>query len=906
MQTLWSRIVQTKRACKCSSCFSSAAACTRRTATAVFRTRISSRDRFTVLCSSFLTAATVIDSEIKGRKREKLLGAIKEARDELKALNTSQNCRLAALSTDYDDIKDLALSGQRTWEDVLRWAEQEERARHVLGLEGWKGIPLSILERLSTIQLEDAFCNNSVLRKRLFGADSRAVTTPVSSVKKQKIIEWSSAKLAYRFLMEIYQHSIPLDDVFTELGNVSGGPNKMKLPFSGDAVHADEMIARLRKLPPHSADVEQTLSPEAPRYILNPQLNGRKVAMLNSSLDEVFRICRTQGKGLQSLITNVCHHLLTSNAPPTIETYTLLARNFDELGEHGLVKLVRDAIYECKFRFDEEALTFWLDYYAKTNNIEEFQKLVSRLHGFFGNDLVPAHVNNIASGIAFDQYQFGNCEIGPPQNPSTCEDSTASDNEYFALKYRDLDFMVFRAARKDQGVYCSLIKGTLKFDDNKKAMGSYVDLIREGHEPTVEILTTILHQCCENKDWRSGLMVLQKIRTIGGANLQTYRWLLRLCQKCQDGQRFKKSLADGIRCGVISPAVEYFPEQIEAMEADLLLDLARGYDELVQRVEEKRTSSEPPERLARWLGVIGLQMAETAFEFGFLTLSDGLSPSKGYFLYTRIEYHRADLLGWTERRENRISKDIHDVLDISPGTSSALADAPSGTGEVSRKVEVPKYLDTNPSSTKYTPIRPRGKHASPWDPLLRMLVSDFLKMASLLSNLARGLGDIELSIRHGPTIGHMLRAKMVLFQRRALNSVKSSKRRPSSLLVHDWKKEDQSAPHTPQDPKISTSRPKELPYQGKLLNSERRLQEWERHRELDSEMAGSPGLWEGSEQRSSSKKGSFTNEKQFAQRSSSKKDSSRNETQFAQKRKGSFRNERQWPKTVEIEILMGI
>ena len=778
MQTLWNRIVQTKYACNCSSCFSSAASCTRRTTTAIFRSRISSRDRFVVLYSSFLTAATLIDSEIKGKKREKLLGAIEDARGELKALDASQNRRLAALSIEYDDIKESALSGQRTWEDVLNWAKQEKRVRHALGFKDWKGIPLTILEGFSTEQLKYAFHGDGNLRKLLIGADP-GVQTPICSMKKQKIMEWSNAKLAYRFSREIYQRKI-----LSDLENVSEGTYKIELPLLANTVQANAMITKLKALPPDSADIGKASTPPAPKYIINHRLNKEEVVMLNSSLDEVFRFRRAQGKGLQYLLEKLSHLLLTSNTPPTTETYILLARNFDELREYRLVQLVLDAVSECNLWHDKEALTFCLDYYAKTNNLKDFQRLVRRMHTF-GSDLGPALKNDMIPGSAVDKYRFGELEIGPTPKPSNRKDFTTFNSKLFTLKYQDFKIMFIRAAHKDQGVYASLIRGTLKFAGNEKAMCSYVDLIREGHEPTVEILTAILHGCCDQQDWRSGLRVLQKIRTLGEANLQTYQLLLRLCHKCQDVQRFKKLLAVGIRRGIITPAVQYFPEEIEEMEADLLLDLAREYDELIRRVKDEEISSEPPERLARWLGVINDQMAQTAFEFGFLTLSCGLSPTKGFFLYTRIEYHRGNLLSWVARGRNQSSQISNDILDVSSRTPNALTDALSGTHEVLPKVKPPIFLEAVPDSKQPISIRQRGKHAFLWYPLLRLLVHEFRKMRSRLRKLAQELGDIELSIRHGPTVGHMLHANIVLLQIRPLNPAEWTRRKPENLAYQE-------------------------------------------------------------------------------------------------------------------------
>ena len=749
-----------------------------------------------------------------------MLGEIQDAKDELKALDASQHRRLAALSTDCDDIKESALHGQRTWDDVLKWARDEKRFRHALGFEDWKGIPLSILETFSTAQLRKIFLNNANLRKRLGGVDFPVDITPSCSVKKQKLIEWSSAKLAYHFTQEVYAFNI-----LYGLDNVSDGTEKIHLPLLDDIVQANEMISKLQNRTPDSANIEQALSPPAPRYILNHKCNKKGAATLDSSLDEVFQLCRAREESLQHLITNVCRHLLASNVPPTVWTYILLAKKFDELGEHKLVQLVLDALQECKFRLDEEALTFHLDYYAKTHNLKGFQQLVSRMNGY-GNGLIsvpaglsPGQAPAMIPGIAFDKYRFDERKMRPSSKCSNYKKFSASKNELSALKYR--------IARKGQGVYTSLIRGTLKFADDMKAMCHYIDLIREGHEPTVEMLTAILSRCYDQQDWRSALRVLLQIQTIAGASLQTCRWILHLCHKRQDKKGFKKALGHGIHNGIISPAARNFPEQIEAMDADLLLDLAEAYDELSQEAKDQEISFEPPERLARRLGVIVDQMVETAFEFGSMTLSYGLSPTKGFFLYTRITYRSADFSRWAARERNRVSSISNDALDVSSDIADTTVNAISCSHEESGKAEPAGRLKANSSIKNYISLRARRNHASLWYPLLRILFDEFRKLRRLLVKLVLEFGDIEISIRHGPTVGHMLHAKILPLRDEFLDSIKGIEQR-SSRLVHNWMKEDQSALYVPRGSKMKTTRPKEPAYQEKLPQDDPHLLQWER------------------------------------------------------------------------------
>lgn len=817
MQTLWNRIAQIKRARKFSSAFSSTAACARRTATTAFRSRLNSRHRLTIFYSSFLTAATLVDSEIKGSKREKLLRAIQEAKDELKALDTSQNRRLAALSPDYDDIKEAALNGERTWEDILKWAEEENRARESLGFKGWKGIPLRILERLSTSELEDAFRNNSMLRKLLLGTDSRPYSLPVRSIKKQKILEWSTAKLAHTFLREIDQQKASLGQRSSALGEFPSILEEMKRSLMGETGEPDDRIAQIRSIAPFSEEAKEYPSPKAPRYFRDPSFNGKEVSLLNSALEDIFQLHHTQGQGLQYLFISICQRLFFSAAPPNIQTYTLLARHFQGLGMHRLVKAVWSAIQECRLRLDEEALSFWLDYYAAENNLEEFQKLLSRMDNF-GDDLCPAYVNNIVPGIAFDQYQIGR-RFDEPPDFTKCRDSTISNSEFFSLKYRDWGQMVLRVARQNPTVYESVIRGTLKLIGDDKAMGIYIDMIRDGHEPTAETLSSILHQCCYQKDWKSALRVLQKFHAYKGANLHTYRWLLRICQNCQHSRRFKKALEGGIRLGIISPAAQYFPKEIEAMQADRLLDLAMKFDEPVKQAEDASNNFEPAEKLARWLLRLANDMAKLAFDCGSLTVKTGHNPAKSYFLHTRMMYRRADVLRWIEGRADASSKFAQDVLDTLPGSPNTREEASNGEVQRPHGLEVSDISYANSISTKHPPVRSRRKYTSLWEPVLRILINEFLKMRRLLHKLVRELNAIEVSLQHRST------TKMVLVFKSPRKS-QSQLRKPSPR--HKINEKSEGITHARmQDLANDVSRPKE---QGKV----RRPKEWDLNMKLEA------------------------------------------------------------------------
>ena len=272
------------------------------------------------------------------------------------------------------------------------------------------------------------------------------------------------------------------------------------------------------------------------------------------------------------------------------------------------------------------------------------------------------------------------------------------------------------------------------------------------------------------------------------------------------------------------------------MEADLLLDFAKENDEISQEWKDEEISSEPFGRLARRLGEIIDQLAETAFEFGSMRLSHGLGPTKEFFLYTRITYYGANFAHWAAREKNRVYRSSDEVVDLTSRTPNSLVNHSSGSHKLSGRVDFPGIEKVNSDVENQIALRLRRKHASIWYPLLRILVDEFRKLRRLLHNLAQELGNIEFLIRHGPTVGHMLHSKMLLLRAKSLRSVKWTEQ-TSSPSVHDWMKENQHALPTLRGPKEETMRLKEPADQMDLFQDDCRLLPRKRDAQLHGEPA---------------------------------------------------------------------
>lgn len=158
------------------------------------------RDLYTVFYSTILASAAVADSKRKDTRRREWEKLIRQAREELKAIEDQQSSRLARLSPDSGtDIPQS--SDTNTWEGLFQWAKQMSNDRGALGLQDVPGPPLSLLQELKTSEIQELLSHSVLasLREPLDG-NTESQKWGVIPENKDKILAWSVRKLAYRLL----------------------------------------------------------------------------------------------------------------------------------------------------------------------------------------------------------------------------------------------------------------------------------------------------------------------------------------------------------------------------------------------------------------------------------------------------------------------------------------------------------------------------------------------------------------------------------------------------------------------------------------------------------------------------------------------------------------------------------
>ncbi|KAL8785041.1 MAG: hypothetical protein Q9195_008801 [Heterodermia aff. obscurata] len=633
MQTLWARAAQ-RCTCNCILCHSSATALNRRATTAVLKRRIRFRDIFTLLYSSFLASAAIADVSRKEAKKAEWERLIKEARDELKALQEQQQARLAAVSWPDDAGTEKIYPRPNDWSGLLQWATKERDRRKSLGFQELKGPPMSLLEDASAPEIEELMFDKYIARLNAADKSHLWYTTdghrPLS-IKKVKTLEWSVRKLVHRLILsqletletnsEEQSDQAPTNYQLGTFAGINSGQLKMKI---------DRCDRRLSFLKRHSSNTEywyRFVSPSWPTYSRRCRDDLASADSLNPELHNIFK-CVTCDIRKEVWLAEVCSVLLFSYVPPDIHTYNLLIIYLVKLKQMADVEIVIESMHESHIRPNEVTLSAMLKFYTINNNKQGFLSLLRRIDGRDGG-LSLAHAATEISPIFSERYQVSGRVPRIPVRIS--EEEEGYYYETGGYNFRPLGHQpraqchntrkVVERARMailDKAVYGAMIHGALKFLGPKKAMQYYSQMVSDGWEGGIRELGPILRYHSVRRKWQAGLAVWQEICKLPeGANRAAIECMLWLCRKCQKHILFGQVLDYGVRQELIPPTVWHFTNKIGGGK---VTDLLRSAD-----FESSVMSSALPITIARdfferSLEALGYGIASIALDLADTTL----------------------------------------------------------------------------------------------------------------------------------------------------------------------------------------------------------------------------------------------------------------------------------------------
>jgi hypothetical protein len=238
---------------------------------------------------------------------------------------------------------------------------------------------------------------------------------------------------------------------------------------------------------------------------------------LNSCLRELFDLGRRRELPQPAVLAKVYHNLSLSSAPPNVDTFNTLIAGLSDIGTKRLVEDCINAFRATQIRTNEISLASILNYYAITNNQEQFQHWVLLMRG-----------------------EYGGLSTANPNLTITA----ASRGRLIRVKNK-----VIQMPSPTPMVFNALIKGVVKFSGLEAALEVCAAMKDEGWGLSMSGLQPILKDCAERKEWEAGLRVWKLILTLKSeapvrksmgwkpqhVDLPTFVSMLNLCSQC--GQR---------------------------------------------------------------------------------------------------------------------------------------------------------------------------------------------------------------------------------------------------------------------------------------------------------------------------------------------------------------------------------
>ena len=106
----------------------------------------------------------------------------------------------------------------------------------------------------------------------------------------------------------------------------------------------------------------------------------------------------------------------------------------------------------------------------------------------------------------------------------------------------------------DPYIYSGLITGNLKMGSRTNAFRHFRSMITEGFQPSLQVLTGLLHDCGSRRDWSMGAEVWRSIK-VGQSNQRfqidawAYSSMWRLCRRCQQRHAANEILGSAAKEG---------------------------------------------------------------------------------------------------------------------------------------------------------------------------------------------------------------------------------------------------------------------------------------------------------------------------------------------------------------------
>lgn len=521
MQTVWSRIAQTRASCRCPSCAATASGIARRATTATGKRPQRYFTSSTFVYSGIFAAAATTDAVIKEDRRKRWDEAIADLKHGLGAESAQDEPRykqgLLQEPSHLTKEEPFPMSEPDEIEAIFEKAQPIQRgpiwpASTGIDLNRHNIPPQSIHAK--------SFARERAARRKW-------------TIKKLHTVELSIEKFVLRTLLY-------LDDRGLREGAMNSLPELFRQAFHKPRSELEQMLSHTQTQlsEVRSVDPQQDSGLSERRTVFTRYEQddfGRfhqTSEELNDSLQALFEKPRDHTHAFNSLLAKVAYNLAISSAPPSLACYnSLLTGLHKQGGDTHVMRYAIECMRESHIRMNETSFITILDHYTQTDNSKGFKKFVGLMRGMHnGLDLARPDVKI----------------------------NKASQSRLFLVPGPNGD-KVIQKPYPVPSVFEALIRGVLHFNGFMSALQICQSMGQEGWGLSIRGLTPLLTECVWAGNWESGNAVWQQIKLVQKKSewhkraekihLSTYATMLRLCNVSGQQYAYHSVFDEALRTG---------------------------------------------------------------------------------------------------------------------------------------------------------------------------------------------------------------------------------------------------------------------------------------------------------------------------------------------------------------------
>lgn len=577
MQSVWTRATQLACSCRCPACLRSKPAAVRRITTAAGKVTFRPFSTGTLLYSAIFAAACVVDGDAKSQRRKQWDNAITKAKEDVEVIEKSTQQRVRYV---LSSLPGAAVELQREVDSIKLTPEDVSKYGPGIGANR-PYLPISTAPSPHPEHLPpQSLWSGDVRREK--------ASKGYLSEKKLRLTELAVARLVLNMLLaidldgKIEAELDALPDSIRPFASLSRADQRTA---SATVKSETERLAALLRSRERGPDPDLPIP--TPFYArVTKRAYEQAQAALTVAIKSHFDNQQNGRISFPTLVVHICHNLLISPAPPSLQAYNLLLVGFLEADQNiarfEIIDAIVDLQREARYRPNEFTCYAILRNYRKRNLPHAFARFVSLMRAQDGDALMLAN---------------GKVKITP-----------ASRGRLVRLPHDPRK--VLQAINPNSLLFREMILGVLKFTGFHAAIEIVRNLKVEAWGLDWQCLRMLMRDCVMRRDWEGGLMIWEQIcglkeKTGGCMPGRIQAAMLALCQVCEQVERFKKLFRMAVEEGhdpqkILRLVLQLF-EEVEAVSVDDEDNVGLGPDvpEVIvdePMVQDVQMQWEPPDQ----------------------------------------------------------------------------------------------------------------------------------------------------------------------------------------------------------------------------------------------------------------------------------------------------------------------